>query len=436
MNERAIAHMPGRTISTLTPLQGSILQRRATKQTEPTSVPPIVHDVLRSPGQPLDPGTRAFMESRFGHDFSQVQVHTDAMAAESARAMNSLAYTVGSNIVFNTGEYKPYARAGEKLLAHELTHTVQQRSTGEQSTSTETNLSINNDYRLEAEAERAASGSSTIRLGNAISGHLTRSLQRQGGASGVTVRSPVFEETVTQAATVAGANVGRPLTRAERALARPVFGNSLDYDRIRLIPTSLLEYRTVANNILIPEDFTISDAYMAQTLIHELTHVWQYQHHGTSYISVSLGRQISAAVSRGSRNFAYDYQIRAGQSFFDFAPEQQAFIVENYFSMLRDRAAIARARTGGPTRTYRSNHLGSDGFKRVLSAADRQSEITRELPLHQLLISQMQQALPRSEVDLLNQRAMDVIRMPGEELFPVPEEQRTLPIRPAFELRF
>jgi hypothetical protein len=89
-------------------------------------VPPIVHDVLRSPGQPLDLAMRAFFEPRFGHDFSQVRVHTDAKASASAEAVNALAYTVGSNIVFRTGRPEPDTAAGRYLLAHELAHTVQQ----------------------------------------------------------------------------------------------------------------------------------------------------------------------------------------------------------------------------------------------------------------------------------------------------------------------
>lgn len=89
-------------------------------------VPPIVHEVLRSPGQPLDPATRAFFEPRFGHDFSQVRVHTDAKARESAHAVNALAYTSGRDVVFGAGQYAPYKAAGQRLLAHELTHVVQQ----------------------------------------------------------------------------------------------------------------------------------------------------------------------------------------------------------------------------------------------------------------------------------------------------------------------
>src|SRR5262245_53514886 len=70
-------------------------------------VPPVVHDVLRSPGQPLDPATSAFFEPRFAHDFSQVRVHTDTKAAESARAVNARAYTVGRDVVFGAGQYAP-----------------------------------------------------------------------------------------------------------------------------------------------------------------------------------------------------------------------------------------------------------------------------------------------------------------------------------------
>lgn len=88
--------------------------------------PPIVAEVLATPGRPLDGTTRAAMERRFGHDFGQVRVHTDARAAESARAVQARAYTVGSHIVFDSGQYAPRHGAGLRLLAHELAHTVQQ----------------------------------------------------------------------------------------------------------------------------------------------------------------------------------------------------------------------------------------------------------------------------------------------------------------------
>jgi hypothetical protein len=97
----------------------------------PGVAPPIVHEVLGSPGQPLDAGTRAFMEPRFGHDFSKVRVHADAQAAESASAVGALAYTVGSNVVFGTGEFNPRSSDGRRLLAHELVHVIQQAPTAQ-----------------------------------------------------------------------------------------------------------------------------------------------------------------------------------------------------------------------------------------------------------------------------------------------------------------
>ncbi len=105
------------------------LQTRSVESSdlEPTAVHPVVHEVLRSAGQPLNPATRAFMEPRFGHDFSQVRVHSDSKAAESARDLNANAYTVGSHIVFGAGQFLPETEAGQQLLSHELTHVVQQQ---------------------------------------------------------------------------------------------------------------------------------------------------------------------------------------------------------------------------------------------------------------------------------------------------------------------
>jgi hypothetical protein len=105
------------------------LQRKPADKTAPREVPAIVHEVLGSgSAQSLDPATRAVMEPRLGHDFSRVRVHTDDKAAESARAVNAVAYTVGRDVVFDAGQYAPETPAGQRLLAHELTHVVQQRS--------------------------------------------------------------------------------------------------------------------------------------------------------------------------------------------------------------------------------------------------------------------------------------------------------------------
>jgi hypothetical protein len=90
------------------------------------SAPTIVHKVLSSPGRSIDAATRALMQPRFSHDLSQVRIHTDSAAGRSARDLNANAYTVGPNIVFAPGRYAPNTASGKRLLAHELTHVVQQ----------------------------------------------------------------------------------------------------------------------------------------------------------------------------------------------------------------------------------------------------------------------------------------------------------------------
>jgi hypothetical protein len=102
------------------------LQRKTINGSISEEVPSIVHEVLRSPGQPLDAATRAFFEPKFGHDLSHVRVHTDRRAEQSARAVDAWAYTVGRNVVFGAGKYAPRTNDGRHLIAHELTHVMQQ----------------------------------------------------------------------------------------------------------------------------------------------------------------------------------------------------------------------------------------------------------------------------------------------------------------------
>jgi hypothetical protein len=90
------------------------------------NVPSIVQEVLRTPGQPLDAETRAFFEPRFGRDFRQVRVHTDAQAIESAQAIHASAFTLGQDVVFAAQQYDPESMKGKSLLAHELSHVLQQ----------------------------------------------------------------------------------------------------------------------------------------------------------------------------------------------------------------------------------------------------------------------------------------------------------------------
>ncbi len=129
------------------------LQRSGAGASAPGIAPPIVGDVLRSSGRALDANVRTAAEARFAHDFSGVRVHTDARAAESARAVGARAYTVGAHLVFGAGAYDPSTSAGRRVLDHELTHVVQQRmnafTAGE-------DVAMLDDPALEADADRGA----------------------------------------------------------------------------------------------------------------------------------------------------------------------------------------------------------------------------------------------------------------------------------------
>lgn len=108
-----------------------LLEEGADDQKHRTNVvPPLVDSVLSSSGQPLDSVSRNLMEALFNEDFSQVRIHTDVDAADSARAVNALAYTSGEDVVFGTDQYDPNTSEGSQLLAHELGHTIQQRDAG------------------------------------------------------------------------------------------------------------------------------------------------------------------------------------------------------------------------------------------------------------------------------------------------------------------
>jgi hypothetical protein len=136
------------------------LQRSASSTFAPGLAPPLVHDVLRSPGQPLDAATRASMEPRFGHSFADVRIHADGRAAESAAAVQADAYAVGRDVVFGTGKYAPASAEGRRLIAHELAHVVQQRGAVQGSATASLEIGAA-DAPEEREAEAAAGGAVT-----------------------------------------------------------------------------------------------------------------------------------------------------------------------------------------------------------------------------------------------------------------------------------
>lgn len=107
---------------------GPLVQRAANQSSSVCAEPahPQVSNVLETSGQALDREARAFFEPRFGHDFGFVRIHADQEAAESANAVNALAYTVGNHIAFASGHYRPTTKPGQRLIAHELSHVLQQ----------------------------------------------------------------------------------------------------------------------------------------------------------------------------------------------------------------------------------------------------------------------------------------------------------------------
>jgi Domain of unknown function (DUF4157) len=102
-------------------------QRQGTGAVQPDQASASVQHAGAVVGRSLEAGTRASMEGHFGHDFSRVRIHTDSTSARAARSLDAHAYTVGQNIYFASGRYDPASPAGKGLLAHELTHTIQQR---------------------------------------------------------------------------------------------------------------------------------------------------------------------------------------------------------------------------------------------------------------------------------------------------------------------
>jgi hypothetical protein len=194
----------------------------ANAATQSPDVPPIVHDVLNSSGgQPLDTTTRAFMEPRFSHDFSGVRVHTDAKAAESAREVNALAYTVGQDVVFGAGQYVPHSSTGQTLLVHELAHAIQQTRGGPSPSR----------FAPNASNERAAiQAASMVALGG---------VAIVGGASGVGIAcAPRSLEVSLDPATLSFTELEGEINEIQQHLdANPV--SSEENDRLREVQGAL-----------------------------------------------------------------------------------------------------------------------------------------------------------------------------------------------------
>jgi hypothetical protein len=171
------------------------LQRRADGPAGPTIAPPIVHDVLRSPGQPLEQHSRSAFETSFGRDFSRVRIHHSEQAAASATTVNALAYTVGRDVVFGRGQYAPQTVAGHRLLAHELAHVAQQEAHASEA---DDRIPIGRpDSPLEIEADRMADAAASSTSPRTVVNRLEAAVLQKDGPEQAEAEASAGKTTLT-----------------------------------------------------------------------------------------------------------------------------------------------------------------------------------------------------------------------------------------------
>jgi hypothetical protein len=286
---------------------GDRLSRAASGPARATA-PAVVYDVLAQPGDALPAGVRAPMEHRLGHDFASVRVHTGQLADAAARSVAARAFTVGRHVVVARGEWAPGTTSGDQLVAHELTHVVQQSGGSDHVPDPLPVVAENDptedqarDVAHQRGARGAAGGSHrhVARLPFGITlptGVRGLDPTEQAIGSGVYRGSINWSKVLLSNATGGG---GRPFTTAAP------LGNTV----INIGPSA---YATPGSN--------------PSLLIHELAHVWQSQHHPSpvSFMGNSVASQAAAAAAGGS---AYCYV--PGKSFGSYAAEQVAQSAEN-----------------------------------------------------------------------------------------------------------
>lgn len=361
--------------------------------------PPLVDSVIASPGRKLDPATHDFMAAGFGADFNDVRIHTDARAARSAAAVGARAYTVGSDIAFGAGEYDPSASGGQRLLAHELAHVVQQRGAAARpvvrrvlaaysSSHSELLPDLGMDPDESASVTSVTSTADSARIRTALSTLIAAgkievtsigdrdfySLPTSGAATSYEVQAALLSAGFVRSVEMTTAlmdrhnaklfageelyqlhglwtqtisrernvilQTDRPLTSEERAEASLVFGPGLNYSAIRITEDPVLgagqTARTLPSGVNFPVGASSHSRYMPW-LIHELTHSWQYQH----------GRSVAATGATAILCWAgvrsYDYGLKpalvaaaaAGRGLSSFNTEQQGDIARDYYNDLK-----------------------------------------------------------------------------------------------------
>ncbi|BDE11162.1 hypothetical protein Mkiyose1665_42900 [Mycobacterium kiyosense] len=298
------------------------------------------------------------MEHRYGRDFSKVRLHADTAAAESAHAIHARAYTVGQHIAFGAGQFAPHNSDGLRLITHELAHVVQQTGsdTAEPVKLDNPAHAVERDAERGAESGRVAERTQSNVVHRSFIGSLLGGVAGAGAgaALGGLVGGPIGAIVGGFVGMVGGAIAGNAATTKERALttdeinyAKEIFVNSLDYSKIRITRDSMYATgapRTIGNTIHLKSSwghFKGDGLELTEegrtTLIHEMTHAWQFQNGGLAYIPQSVIAQIKAALKGGDRGGAYDWRAAHKEKlpWSKWNPEQQASAVEDYNKLLR-----------------------------------------------------------------------------------------------------
>jgi hypothetical protein len=326
------------------------------RKTDPLA--PVLHMASRSHGKPLDAGLRAEFEPSMNHTFRRVRVHTDADAARSAAALNAGAFTVGEDIYFGAGRFAPGTREGRKLLAHELTHVVQQDGG---SASIQTCRIVEPQHgAAEREARSVATAIDNGSLPAPITAHASGTVQRSvlgdiGGALlgigagallGFAVGGPIGAIIGGVLGGVGGLAAGdaltadkRGLTGTERSEAHMVFGDSLNYSAVKIAEAPIMAIgenaRTPFDTIYFPPGTSkLSFDDFMPWLIHELTHSWQYQHGVSVFTKLFWALHGAKAYQYGSEK-ALVQAAAEGKNFTDFNTEQQGDILRDYYIALK-----------------------------------------------------------------------------------------------------
>ncbi len=410
------------------------VQAKAAGRPAPSITPKVAANIhaMKGGGQPLPDATRAAFEPRFGYDFSHVRVHTDEQAADTAKSLKARAFTVGHDIAFGAGEYAPESAAGQKLLAHELTHVIQQD--GHMATLRSKGIDIQKTGRPMVQGGFFGSlwkgikkvgkaiGKGAKAVGGAIwegakavgrwgwnvlkAGgawvwdlftkaplRLWRIIEHLGsGAVGIvkwlwhgikTVRGiKSFAQWIWNGFLSGAAWVGRLITKlldvigigeimdllwqiikfntrtlssTEIAEAKKVFGSSISYWQVRIDEYSLIAWIgslfSGGGGMGVTTFHTINFNHKIKTapgnsdmawLIHELTHVSQYEHVGSQYMGEALHAQATGGYGYGGEAGLLA-AFAAGKHLRDFNREQQGDIARDFYLALT---------SGRPTTAY------------------------------------------------------------------------------------